>query len=55
VAVRIDEPSTGVYYGGRVAAPVFAGITGGALRVLGVEPDAPFETLAAVYKPGAAP
>lgn len=42
-AVRIDEPNGPVYYGGRVAAPVFEVIAGGALRVLGVEPDAPLE------------
>jgi cell division protein FtsI (penicillin-binding protein 3) len=42
VAVTIDEPGTGVYYGGRVAAPVYAEIVGSALRILGVQPDAPF-------------
>lgn len=44
VAVSINEPSAGHYYGGRVAAPVFASVVGGALRVLGVQPDAPFES-----------
>jgi cell division protein FtsI (penicillin-binding protein 3) len=39
VAVMIDEPSTGVYYGGEVAAPVFSTVMGGALRTLGVVPD----------------
>jgi len=52
VAVRIDEPGGEYYYGGRVAAPVFSGITGGALRILGVEPDAPFETLTAANTHG---
>ncbi len=37
--VVIDEPGAGEYYGGRVAAPVFADITQGALRLLGVAPD----------------
>jgi cell division protein FtsI (penicillin-binding protein 3) len=37
--VVIDEPSAGEYYGGRVAAPVFADVTEGALRLLGVAPD----------------
>lgn len=41
VAVTIDEPSNGVYYGGAVAAPVFSQITAGALRMLGVAHDAP--------------
>ncbi len=41
VAVMIDEPSAGQHYGGAVAAPVFARITEGALRALGVAPDAP--------------
>ncbi|MFC5300164.1 peptidoglycan D,D-transpeptidase FtsI family protein [Azospira restricta] len=40
VAVMIDEPSGGRHYGGDVAAPVFSAITGGALRTLGVPPDA---------------
>jgi cell division protein FtsI (penicillin-binding protein 3) len=39
VAVMIDEPSGGIYYGGQVAAPVFAGVMGSALRSLGVAPD----------------
>lgn len=42
VAVSIDEPSSGVYYGGLVAAPVFSSIVGGTLRIMGVQPDAPF-------------
>jgi cell division protein FtsI (penicillin-binding protein 3) len=40
VAVMIDEPSTGVYYGGDVAAPVFSRVMAGSLRTLGVAPDA---------------
>ena len=35
VAVMIDEPSTGVYYGGDVAAPVFSRVMAGRLRTLG--------------------
>jgi cell division protein FtsI (penicillin-binding protein 3) len=41
VAVMIDEPTAGQYYGGAVAAPVFSRVTGEALRLLGVAPDAP--------------
>jgi cell division protein FtsI (penicillin-binding protein 3) len=41
VAVMIDEPSAGQYYGGAVAAPVFSQVTAGALRLLAVAPDAP--------------
>jgi len=44
VAVSIDEPQKGAYYGGAVAAPVFSRIVGGSLRVMGVKPDAPFES-----------
>jgi len=44
VALSIDEPSGEHYYGGRVAAPVFAEIMGRTLRMLGVEPDAPVES-----------
>ena len=43
VAVMIDEPSAGQHYGGTVAAPVFAQIMQGALRLLGVPHDAPLE------------
>jgi cell division protein FtsI (penicillin-binding protein 3) len=40
VVVMIDEPQGEQYYGGEVAAPVFANIVSGALRVLAVPPDA---------------
>ena len=43
VAVMIDEPSAGQYYGGAVSAPVFAQVMQGALRLLGVAHDAPLE------------
>jgi cell division protein FtsI (penicillin-binding protein 3) len=39
VVVVVHEPGEGVYYGGEVAAPVFAEVASGALRVLGVAPD----------------
>jgi len=45
VAVMIDEPSTGVYYGGDVAAPVFSSVMGSALRMLGAAPDAPLDNV----------
>jgi cell division protein FtsI (penicillin-binding protein 3) len=45
LAVMIDEPSDGQYYGGVVAAPVFAQVMQGALRMLGVPHDAPLEPL----------
>ena len=41
----IDEPSAGQYYGGAVAAPVFAQVMQGALRMLGVPHDGPLEPL----------
>ncbi len=44
VAVMVDEP-TGVFYGGQVAAPVFSQVVGGSLRILGITPDAPFQSL----------
>jgi cell division protein FtsI (penicillin-binding protein 3) len=37
--VIIDEPTGGAYYGGEVAAPVFAAVMSGALRLLAVPPD----------------
>ena len=39
VAVMIDEPKSGGYYGGAVAGPVFSNVASGSLRVMGVEPD----------------
>jgi cell division protein FtsI (penicillin-binding protein 3) len=42
VAVMIDEPR-GKYYGGEVAAPIFAAVMAGTLRTLGIAPDAPLE------------
>jgi cell division protein FtsI (penicillin-binding protein 3) len=55
VAVMIDEPSGGKYYGGEVSAPVFASVMGAALRMMSVPPDAP-QTLnvQAPARPGAA-
>jgi cell division protein FtsI (penicillin-binding protein 3) len=39
VAVMIDEPSNGRYYGGDVAAPVFSTTVQQTLRLLGIQPD----------------
>jgi cell division protein FtsI (penicillin-binding protein 3) len=39
VAVMIDEPSNGKYFGGDVAAPVFSETVAQSLRMLGVQPD----------------
>lgn len=44
IAVMIDEPSAGQYYGGAVAAPVFSEVAAGTLRFLAVPPDAPGNT-----------
>jgi cell division protein FtsI (penicillin-binding protein 3) len=38
--VVIDDPAGNLYYGGDVAAPVFSAVVGGALRLMGVAPDA---------------
>jgi cell division protein FtsI (penicillin-binding protein 3) len=45
LAVMIDEPSGGQYYGGSVAAPCFSNVMGSALRLLGVPPDAPINNV----------
>ncbi|MDR1853935.1 MAG: penicillin-binding protein 2 [Azoarcus sp.] len=45
VAVSIDEPSADQHFGGTVAAPVFARVAEGALRALGIAPDAPLAPL----------
>ena len=39
VAVMIDEPSNGKYFGGEVAAPVFSETVQQTLRMMGVQPD----------------
>jgi cell division protein FtsI (penicillin-binding protein 3) len=46
VAIMIDEPSAGGHYGGDVAGPAFSNIAGGALRSLGIPPDAPLQVAA---------
>jgi len=50
IAVMIDEPA-GEYYGGSVAAPVFAELMQAALRLLQVPHDAPLEPLAPAEAP----
>jgi cell division protein FtsI (penicillin-binding protein 3) len=45
VAVMIDEPRAGQYYGGTVAAPVFSQVMAGSLRLLAVAPDAPVDNV----------
>ncbi len=39
VAVMIDEPTAGQYYGGAVAAPVFSEVVQQTLRMMGIQPD----------------
>lgn len=47
-AVVVDDASNGRYHGGDVAAPVFAKVVGGAMRLLNVAPD---QTLPPVKTP----
>ena len=44
VAVMVDEPSAGKYFGGDVAAPVFSQVVQQTLRMLGVPPDIDVKT-----------
>jgi len=39
IAVLVDTPQAGQYYGGQVAAPIFSKVMAGALRVLNIAPD----------------
>jgi cell division protein FtsI (penicillin-binding protein 3) len=39
VAVMVDEPSNGQYFGGIVAAPIFSEVVQQTLRMMGVPPD----------------
>ncbi len=41
MVVMVDDPKGKRYYGGLVAAPVFARVVGKTLRILGVSPDKP--------------
>ncbi|MDD2775779.1 MAG: penicillin-binding protein 2 [Gallionella sp.] len=45
VAVMIDEPSNGAYYGGVVAAPVFSKVTEAVLHLLNIPNDAPLNNV----------
>lgn len=45
IAIMIDEPSSGNYYGGTVAAPVFSRVMEGTLRILNVPFDEPLDNL----------
>jgi cell division protein FtsI (penicillin-binding protein 3) len=52
VAVMIDEPTGGAHYGGDVAGPAFSQIMGGALRTMGIAPDAPIQVAEAAAGKG---
>lgn len=39
--VMLDQPSRGGHFGGDIAAPVFARVMAGAMRLLNIPPDAP--------------
>jgi cell division protein FtsI (penicillin-binding protein 3) len=45
MAVMIDEPSNGQYFGGSVAAPIFSTVMAGALRMLAIPQDAPSDNI----------
>jgi cell division protein FtsI (penicillin-binding protein 3) len=44
VAVMVDEPNAGKWYGGDVAAPVFSDLVQQTLRTMGVQPDLDVKT-----------
>jgi cell division protein FtsI (penicillin-binding protein 3) len=44
VAVMVDEPTAGKYFGGDVAAPVFSEVVQQTLRMMGVQPDVDVKT-----------
>jgi cell division protein FtsI (penicillin-binding protein 3) len=53
VAVMVDEPSKGVYYGGEIAAPVFSQVVQQTLRMMNVPTDIEVRPQI-VVQPGAA-
>lgn len=48
MAIVVDEPSAGEFYGGDVAGPVFSEVMSGGLRLLNIVPDAIDDTRLAV-------
>ncbi len=48
VAVTVDQPTVNGYYGSRVAAPAFSRIVTSCLRRMGVQPDAPVDSMMAL-------
>ena len=52
VAVMVDEPSNGQYYGGLVAAPVFSQVVQQTLNRLGVLPDVEVQSQIISTEPG---
>lgn len=52
--VVVDDPRSGGYFGGLVAAPVFAAVTSGALRLFGVQPPGAPQRIATDASPGEA-
>jgi cell division protein FtsI (penicillin-binding protein 3) len=55
VAVMVDEPGKGVYYGGEIAAPVFSQVVAQTLRGMNVPPDIDVKAQIAVKAAPAAP
>jgi cell division protein FtsI (penicillin-binding protein 3) len=51
VAVMLDEPTSGKYYAGDVAAPLFSRLTGESLRALRIAPDSPGANLVIPAEP----
>ncbi len=45
MAVMVDEPTSGQYYGGTIAAPIFSSVMSEVLRLLAVPQDAPNENV----------
>jgi cell division protein FtsI (penicillin-binding protein 3) len=56
MAVVVNDPNDGKYFGGQVAAPVFSNVMAGALRLLNIPPDGVEKTrqTVAAFRGGAA-
>ncbi|MEO1868148.1 MAG: penicillin-binding transpeptidase domain-containing protein, partial [Methylococcales bacterium] len=39
MAVLVDDPKAGEYYGGAVAGPIFSKVMGRSMRILGIDPS----------------
>lgn len=50
MVVTVDDPSNGKHYGGQIAAPVFANVMAGTMRLLNIPPDSKTDSKKTIAK-----